>query len=260
MYYNARYYDALIGRFAQPDTLIPNVYDPQYLNRYSYVRNNPVRYTDPDGHCGPLCEVAFSAGQSFSSLVALAFGGTASSYVHPSPRQLDASFERVANSVRGWTNASGEAVDAYKGKQDNRVADLQAEAHVDSSAMFAPFKNLPPGWKGKVAIVIGTEVLVEEVVRKQVTGQSDLLGPDYDNTVTIPDIADPCDGAKRCIRAAHPQTSIHSDGTSNSSQPPQDDWRDPSGDSNNPGMSGQVSYDQGTYGGSVREYANQYDW
>jgi hypothetical protein len=29
--------------------------NPQALNRYAYVLNNPVRYTDPDGHCGPVC-------------------------------------------------------------------------------------------------------------------------------------------------------------------------------------------------------------
>ena len=49
-YYNARYYDSHIRRFTQPDDIIQNVYDPQSLNRYSYVRNNPLRYTDPTGH------------------------------------------------------------------------------------------------------------------------------------------------------------------------------------------------------------------
>lgn len=49
-YYNARYYDSHIRRFTQPDDIIQNVYDPQSLNRYSYVNNNPLRYTDPTGH------------------------------------------------------------------------------------------------------------------------------------------------------------------------------------------------------------------
>ena len=49
--YNARYYDSYLNRFITPDTIIPDPANPQDLNRYSYVRNNPVRYTDPTGHC-----------------------------------------------------------------------------------------------------------------------------------------------------------------------------------------------------------------
>jgi len=49
-FYNARYYDPLAGRFIQPDTIVPAPGNPQALNRYSYVLNNPVRYTDPTGH------------------------------------------------------------------------------------------------------------------------------------------------------------------------------------------------------------------
>ena len=48
--YGARLYDPVIGRFISPDPIIPNVYDPQMLNRYSYCRNNPLIYTDPTGH------------------------------------------------------------------------------------------------------------------------------------------------------------------------------------------------------------------
>ena len=49
-YYGARYYDDALGRFLAADSLLPSVYDPQQLNRYAYVRNNPVRLVDPDGH------------------------------------------------------------------------------------------------------------------------------------------------------------------------------------------------------------------
>ncbi|MCP4964916.1 MAG: RHS repeat-associated core domain-containing protein [bacterium] len=51
MHYNARYYDPLVGRFISADTIVPDPSNPQALNRYSYVTNNPVRYTDPTGHC-----------------------------------------------------------------------------------------------------------------------------------------------------------------------------------------------------------------
>ena len=48
-FYNARYYDPALGRFAQGDTLIPNAGNPQNLNRYSYALNNPCRFTDRTG-------------------------------------------------------------------------------------------------------------------------------------------------------------------------------------------------------------------
>ncbi|MDD5039163.1 MAG: RHS repeat-associated core domain-containing protein [Dehalococcoidales bacterium] len=48
-YYGARYYDPTIGRFISPDTIVQTPNNPQSLNRYSYVFNNPLRYTDPSG-------------------------------------------------------------------------------------------------------------------------------------------------------------------------------------------------------------------
>jgi len=49
-FYAWRYYDPELGRFCQPDTIIPQPYNPQTLNRYSYCDNNPLNYTDPSGH------------------------------------------------------------------------------------------------------------------------------------------------------------------------------------------------------------------
>jgi RHS repeat-associated protein len=49
-FYEARYYDPEIGRFIQPDSIIPDHGNPQSYNRYSYVLNNPLRHIDPDGH------------------------------------------------------------------------------------------------------------------------------------------------------------------------------------------------------------------
>ena len=51
MYYmGARWYDQQLGRWISPDTIIPQPDNPQSLNRYSYVRNAPLRYIDPSGH------------------------------------------------------------------------------------------------------------------------------------------------------------------------------------------------------------------
>ncbi len=37
------------GRFAQADTIVPG--GVQGYDRYAYTNNNPVKYTDPSGHC-----------------------------------------------------------------------------------------------------------------------------------------------------------------------------------------------------------------
>jgi RHS repeat-associated protein len=56
-YFGARYFSSTQGRFTSPDwseTPDPVPYadlsDPQSLNLYAYVRNNPLYYSDPDGH------------------------------------------------------------------------------------------------------------------------------------------------------------------------------------------------------------------
>lgn len=48
---NGRVYDPVLARFLSPDPVVQAPYDSQSWNRYSYVRNNPLRYTDPTGFC-----------------------------------------------------------------------------------------------------------------------------------------------------------------------------------------------------------------
>jgi RHS repeat-associated protein len=48
--YDARMYDPIIGRFISPDTIVPEPYNPQSLNRYTYCLNNPLIYVDPSGY------------------------------------------------------------------------------------------------------------------------------------------------------------------------------------------------------------------
>ncbi|MGH9874929.1 MAG: RHS repeat-associated core domain-containing protein [Pyrinomonadaceae bacterium] len=50
-YFLARYYSSTQGRFASPDAPFEDQVadEPQSLNLYSYVVNNPLRYIDPFG-------------------------------------------------------------------------------------------------------------------------------------------------------------------------------------------------------------------
>jgi RHS repeat-associated protein len=58
-FFGARYYSSNVGRFLSPDWTtkandpVPyaKLNDPQSLNLYAYVGNNPLSRTDPDGHC-----------------------------------------------------------------------------------------------------------------------------------------------------------------------------------------------------------------
>jgi hypothetical protein len=50
MHYGARFYSPKLGRFVSADSIVPQPGNPQALNRYSYVVNNPVIYRDPSGH------------------------------------------------------------------------------------------------------------------------------------------------------------------------------------------------------------------
>jgi RHS repeat-associated protein len=49
-HYGARFYSPYINQFLSADTIVPGYANPQSWNRFSYVTNNPLRYTDPTGH------------------------------------------------------------------------------------------------------------------------------------------------------------------------------------------------------------------
>jgi RHS repeat-associated protein len=46
----ARWYDPYLNQWIQPDTIVPDLTDPQSLNRYMYARGDPLRYNDPGEH------------------------------------------------------------------------------------------------------------------------------------------------------------------------------------------------------------------
>ncbi len=49
-HYGARFYSPKLARFLSPDLIVAGYANPQNLNPFSYVNNNPLRYIDPTGH------------------------------------------------------------------------------------------------------------------------------------------------------------------------------------------------------------------
>jgi RHS repeat-associated protein len=81
--FGARYYASSLLRWTSADPVTSNIYDPQSLNKYTYVRNDPINLIDPDGRdWDPLAEIVKLRGMGwgvrdimtyFSSLPGMSF-------------------------------------------------------------------------------------------------------------------------------------------------------------------------------------------
>ncbi|HET7569427.1 MAG TPA: RHS repeat-associated core domain-containing protein, partial [Gammaproteobacteria bacterium] len=59
-HYNGRVYDPNIGRFTSADPYIQAPVQSQSLNRYSYVWNNPMTFTDPSGYAAAVGRAGYT--------------------------------------------------------------------------------------------------------------------------------------------------------------------------------------------------------
>jgi RHS repeat-associated protein len=147
-YFNARWYIPSTGRFISADTIVPGAANPQAFNRYAFVLGNPLRYTDPSGHCPGLTVAA-----------CLVFAGTAvlvvavAVFVTPA-EQRDAgvqAFVNIATSILDTIPSpaairTGEGLTDDEEKHVGRVGDMEVwfPEHPDlASDVDAALKGLP---------------------------------------------------------------------------------------------------------------------
>ena len=80
----------IFNRWTSPDTIVPDAAQGvQAWDRYAYTNNNPVRYSDPSGHCiGPLLAVCLAIGSfivdNAAIITSVATAGAILSFVGPS--------------------------------------------------------------------------------------------------------------------------------------------------------------------------------
>ncbi|MGH9475360.1 MAG: RHS repeat-associated core domain-containing protein, partial [Terriglobales bacterium] len=125
-YFGARYYASTLGRFLAPDwsatpeaTPYADLSNPQSLNLYGYVLNNPATAADPDGHCWfGFISIGASCGKTKSAPVLE--GGTAAT----GEATLDGSFD-----VSGILDSLKAGADA--------VTELGASALTSATVFFA---------------------------------------------------------------------------------------------------------------------------
>jgi RHS repeat-associated protein len=108
-YFDARYYSSSMGRFMSPDWSAkeePVPYatmdDPQSLNLYSYVKNNPLSHVDKDGHClEDACILEAGAGVTILALASEIY------LSQPENQRNAAAALSSATSSVGSSNSSG---------------------------------------------------------------------------------------------------------------------------------------------------------
>jgi len=92
---NGRVYDRVAGRFISADPFIDGAGNTQGWNRYSYVHNNPLSFTDPSGY--------LTAPDGAESLQQSIFGQLDGGWVDPNSPSFD-TIGRGSNSIDQWFN------------------------------------------------------------------------------------------------------------------------------------------------------------
>jgi RHS repeat-associated protein len=136
-YFEARYYSSAMGRFLSPDWSakeepVPyaDLDDPQSLNLYAYVRNNPLSKADPDGHCGEdLCVVEGGTALYFAGAAAVA--GTAavlstpagqrslSTFTNAASENFSSNVSALKNTITSWFAKKDAPAPAATGSKEN---------------------------------------------------------------------------------------------------------------------------------------------
>ena len=150
LFYNARWYDPALGRFAQADTVVPD--GVQGWDRYAYTNNNPVTYNDPSGHCiWDLCIVE-GIGVVELTIVAAAAFGIAEFYANTPPppaltQALDSADEAITSTIAEMVDELNnkvkgeyfpEGLGKYRGSYHDAVERYKKSHHIP------PNVNVPP--------------------------------------------------------------------------------------------------------------------
>ena len=110
--FGARYDASALGRFMTPDwatkpTDVPyaNFGNPQSLNLYIYVKNNPTTFGDPDGHCCDLSDLNTFASAALNALVSDNLAGYARQDQTTSVGKVGAAVGDAVATVQGGAEA-----------------------------------------------------------------------------------------------------------------------------------------------------------
>ncbi|MFZ5927632.1 MAG: RHS repeat domain-containing protein [Acidobacteriota bacterium] len=98
-YFGARYFSGAQGRFTSPDQPLvdQNPFEPQSWNLFSYVRNNPLIFTDPTGRCRKGADGKYHDSEDGPCV---APGSTSITVAEKAPKERDHAAEAQAEMLR----------------------------------------------------------------------------------------------------------------------------------------------------------------
>jgi len=168
-----RIYDAALGRMLQADPFVQDPTNTQSFNRYTYVFNNPLSYTDPSGYFSLRQALGFAVGLLLSIFNPFAIGvfwsafvaGFASSLIITGNLKTAIISGLIAGSIAfvGDKIIPKKIADNVDAKNANKVADPGGS--LDTTTPDPQFDNVPapniPDTTGEVF-----DKVIEKVTRK----------------------------------------------------------------------------------------------
>ena len=144
-YFGARHFSSAMGRFLSPDPLAGHLINPQSLNRYTYVLNNPLVNTDPTGmyvcedstKCDSKNDQAFAKSladaQTAANNIKDQYGAGSSEYKNAQRAINSYGAEGVDNgvNVRFDSNVTGGATEVSGVANGNKSADNPTEQNIN---------------------------------------------------------------------------------------------------------------------------------
>ncbi len=143
-HYGARFYSPKLGRFLSADSIVPGYANPQNLNRYSYVLNNPLGYIDPSGH-NP-CRSDYLCKRRAERMAATQAANATDKTAHPG-MVAQSACDNLYCTYSGDPFSGGVTFGGFPGSNSNTFGGYCA-THPDEASCGGPDSGSTPGGSG----------------------------------------------------------------------------------------------------------------
>ncbi len=123
---NGRIYDPTLGRFLSPDPFVQAPTNSQSWNRYSYVVNSPLSYTDPSGYIFLQKYLEGGSSDGWDINVTGSLGGWVSTSMAGMDRYVSTGYKGSYGSAPGYDRPTGNT--AQPGKEDENLEKVVCNA------------------------------------------------------------------------------------------------------------------------------------